>query len=491
MRVEHTAPSPDLDYKVRATLTFETPEGALVAVEQWSLKGLKWPEDGPECPDEGILSVPFQGIDVRFPVKLEPAPDTAEIFFKDLTGRQREALAIFYKSLLSGRMVSSGDVITSLDTPIDLVPIEETEAEAEVKIGHRWRFANLVRSIVHVVVYCIMCFGVIGIIGSNVFNAVNQIDIQHGRVIAPVGVLAALQSGQVTAVHAAPGDMVSTGDLLVSIEDPEVAAKLRSARVVYSNTSAELKQIEKGLARLEMLRHETDEALRLSEVRLVFEAHLGLRGFDDLVRQWKLLRQQWAAEAAEGAVPGAEQFVSRDPLEVTHRLLLQEALDLRRLLKRQRSIRDGHKASLKTAQIVATQDGVLRDVLVRPGQFVLRGQPVVEVEDDAPRQAVGWVSEKYAETIYLGMPATLGFNNGGTSQTAGGRVSNVRAGDIPNRPGEYGIEVTVSVQGVSNSDLRQILRVGAPVNLDADRLLMATPRRWATVFRLWLFGGDT
>lgn len=478
MRVEHTAPSPDLDYKVRATLTFETPAGERVAIEEWSLKGLKWPDDSPDRPETGVLSVPFQGIDVRFPVQLEPAPDTAEIFFKDLTGRQREALAIFYRSLLSGRMVSSGDVITSLDTPIDLVPIEETEAEAEVKIGHRWRFANLVRSVLHVSIYSAMCFGVIAIIGSNVFNAVNRIDIQHGRVIAPVGVLAALQSGQVTEVHAASGDIVAVGDLLVTIEDPEIAAKLKSARVIYSNTSAQLKQVEKALARLEKLRSVKDEALRLHEVRLVFEAHLGLKGFRDLVQQWQRLRDQ-----------GSELALSRDPLEVTHRLLLQETLELRRLMKRQRSSRDGYKASLKTAQIVATQDGVLRDILVRPGQFVLRGQPVVEVEDDAPRQAVGWVSEKYAETIYAGMPASLGFNTRGQSTEVQGRVSHVRAGDIPNRPGEYGIEVTVSVDGLSNAALRQALPIGAPVNLEADRLMLAGLRRWVAGVWAGVFGG--
>lgn len=499
MRVEHTSPSPDLDYKVRANLTFETPDGARITIEEWSLKGLKWPVDSDQCdgesnredtrdagdgtsvvvPESGFLSIPFQGIDVRFPVQLEPAPDTAEIFFKNLTGRQRETLAIFYRSLLSGRMVSSGEVITSLDTPIDLVPIEETEAEAEAKIGPRWRFANLVRSIVHVAVYMTLCFGVLGVIGSNVFNAVNRIDIQHGRVVAPVGILAALQSGQVTEVHAAPGDMVAAGDLLVTIEDPDLAAKLKSVRVTYANVSSDLDLVEKGLARLDKLRGVKDEALRINEVGLLFEAHLGLKGFQDIVQTWQRLRDQ-----------SSDLALSRDPLEVTHRLLLQDAIELRRDLRRHRSTRDGYKAALMTARIVAAQDGVLSDVLVQPGQFVLRGQPVVEIEDDAPRHAVGWVSEKFAETIYPGMPATLGYNAMGNADSVTGRVSAVRAGDIPNRPGEYGIEVTVSIEGLTNAELRQALRVGAPVNLDADREMLAGPRRWVRDTWQRVFGSD-
>ena len=93
------------------------------------MAGLVWPEDAPDCPKTGTLSIPFQGVDVRFPVRLFKQENEGLVSLEGLSGRQRETLALFYRSLLSGKMASSGDVITRLDTPVDLVPMEQTEEE--------------------------------------------------------------------------------------------------------------------------------------------------------------------------------------------------------------------------------------------------------------------------------------------------------------------------------------------------------------------------
>ena len=481
MRVEHRSPHADLDYMVRAPLNFETPEGVPVVIREWSLQGLKWPEDAPERPEEGYLAVPFQGVDVRFPVTLEPAPDTREVFFKDLTGRQREVLALFYRALLSGRMVASGDVITSLDTPVDLVPVEETEAEAEAKIGQRRKITQVLRSVVHVVIYVSLFIGVMITIGSNIFNAINRIDVQHGRVVAPVAALSALRPGVVSALQAEAGQVVAAGDVLALIEDPEVVARLKASRVSYAATSDVIKRLEKALKRLEKLARVKDEALRLLEVGLIYEAQISPRGYDALVDRWKQLRRD-------------EPYLAtgRDPLEVTARLLRQRLAEENTLLRQHRSTRDGYKARLQAAKIIAPHAGVVQSVLVQPGQYVLSGQPVVEMEDDAPRHVVGWVSEQYAEDLYPGMPAWVRVNTAGTRQEVTGRVSDVRAGDIPNRPGEYGIEVTVQLDGFTNAQLRDALRVGAPVNLSADRQMFAGLRGWmqARADSLWSSDDD-
>lgn len=66
---------------------------------------------------------------MRFPVRLFKQENEGLVSLEGLSGRQRETLALFYRSLLSGKMASSGDVITRLDTPVDLVPMEQTEEE--------------------------------------------------------------------------------------------------------------------------------------------------------------------------------------------------------------------------------------------------------------------------------------------------------------------------------------------------------------------------
>ncbi|MCG7494813.1 HlyD family secretion protein [Thalassobius sp. Cn5-15] len=485
MRVEHRSPHADLDYMVRAPLSLLTPEGEEVVIREWSLQGLKWPESAPPRPDTAHLAVPFQGVDVRFPVTLEAAPDTREVFFKDLTGRQREVLALFYRALLSGRMVASGEVITSLDTPVDLVPVEETEAEAVAKIGQRKKITEVIRTVVHVVIYVALFLGVMATIGTNAFNAVNRIAVQHGRVVAPVAALTALRPGLVRAVEVAPGALVAAGDTLAHIEDPELVSRLRAARIAYSATSAEVKRLEKALARLDKLRGVKDEVLRMVEVGLIYEAQLGPRGFDALRKRWDQLRQKEELLGLERD----DLTSAQDPLEVTHRLLSARLNDQVTELRQQRSIRDGYKARINAAKLIAPYDGVVQAVLVQPGQYVLSGQPVVEMEDDAPRHVVGWVDAKYAEDLFPGMPALVGVNPDGIAQQVTGRIRDVRAGDIPNRPGEYGIEVTVQINGFTNAELRQDLRVGAPVSILADRQMLSGLRGWMGALAGPLFEG--
>jgi multidrug resistance efflux pump len=451
---------------------FETPEGVPVVISEWSLQGMKWPEEAPERPETGYLAVPFQGVDVRFPVRLDPAPDTREVFFKDLTGRQREVMALCYRALLSGRMVASGDVITSLDTPVDLVPVEETEAEAEAKIGQRRKITEVIRTVVHVVIYVALFLGVMVTIGTNAFQAVNRIAIHHGRVVAPVAGLNALRPGVVGAVAVSPGQSVAAGDVLVEIEDPELAARLKAARIEYAATQKQISRLDKALQRLEKLRGVKDETLRMVEVGLLYEAHLGARGFDALHRRWQDLLAEDATLAA-----------ARDPLEVTDRLLRAQLSDLKVELRQNRSTRDGYKARIAAASLIAPYDGVVQAVLVQPGQYVLSGQPVIDMEDDAPRHVLGWVDAKYAEDLFPGMPAFVGVNARGEARQVAGRISDVRAGDIPNRPGEYGIAVTVQIEGFSTAELRQDLRVDAPVSIMADRQMFAGVRGWFTA--LW------
>lgn len=85
--------------------------------------------------------------------------------------------------------------------------------------------------------------------------------------------------------------------------------------------------------------------------------------------------------------------------------------------------------------------------------------------DPAQLHAAGWVSERFAETVYLGMPATLGWNSGGQKQQVRGLITDMQAGDHPLRPGEFGIVLQVSAQPNTDSAPHR-LHPGAPVNPD-------------------------
>lgn len=298
MKIRHESPHADMDWKVHAPLMLETPNGGCVHIERWSLAGLVWPDDAPECPKTGTLGVPFQGVDVRFPVRLAPCDESGLICLEGLSGRQRETLALFYRSLLSGRMASSADVITALDTPIDLVPMEQTEAEKTEQPGTF--LPRPLRIALNVATYLLLATLVAGVIGKNIFANLDRIDIQHGRVVGSAG-------------QAAP-----------------------------------------------------------------------LPGISDLIG----------------------------------------------------------------------------------GQLT-----------------AGWVSESFAETLYIGMPATIGFNEDGAKITLNGVIADLRARNDPEQPGEFGIIVTIAADDPGADATQTLSRRGAPVNLEAKRQM-------GQRLRSWLSGGD-
>ena len=51
-----------------------------------------------------------------------------------MNSRQRETLALFYRNL-SGKMATTTDMITALDTPVDPVPMDEPKPSARASGG--------------------------------------------------------------------------------------------------------------------------------------------------------------------------------------------------------------------------------------------------------------------------------------------------------------------------------------------------------------------
>jgi hypothetical protein len=129
MNIRHECPLPDLSFAVAAPLFVQPSGGQGLTVKKWTLKGMEIDALGQNLSKGVILTVPFQGVDISFPIKLAAAETPGNYDFVELTVRQRETLAVFYKGLISGQMSSTNDVITSLDTPVDLVPMRETFQE--------------------------------------------------------------------------------------------------------------------------------------------------------------------------------------------------------------------------------------------------------------------------------------------------------------------------------------------------------------------------
>ncbi len=455
MKISHQSPSSDLSWTVQAPLKLETPAGECVQITAWSLSGLEWPDPKIEIPKTGILSVPFQGVDVRFPVRLSQQQDSSFVQFDGLSGRQRETLSLFYRSLLSGRMASSDDVITCLDTPVDLVPMSETEEEREESV--KGRLPTPIRAVLHVTIYLLIAITIASILGASVFNSVTRINVQHGRVVAPIAEQLPASEGFVKSISVTPGERVLQGQILVRLKDPETQGKLDLTRARLAREQAVLSEISSTIRALLRLQ-DTDLSPRgVAEVGQAYARFIGDRGFDSLVERWEKDRE--TGEPQSTLAPFRFAMTRLREIEAAQFAKVREL----------RATRDAQKAAIQLSHVRAPADGIVHDVLVRKGQPYRRGDLAVTFESDAPRVAEGWVSERYAETIFIGMPATIGLNSAGEKHRLAGTVTNVRASADPRRPGEFGIVVTVTPADLSSEQTKTLLRIDAPVSLETRR----------------------
>jgi hypothetical protein len=129
MIIRHERPDPAFSFTVQAPLLLQTGPETFVELREWNPDGFLAPEDWPEEGVVGTLTIPFQGIFLSFNLDLPGAPPGEYIPFSGLNGRQQELLRHFHQAIMGGRMSSVDGVIRSIDRPVDLVPMTQTEED--------------------------------------------------------------------------------------------------------------------------------------------------------------------------------------------------------------------------------------------------------------------------------------------------------------------------------------------------------------------------
>ena len=443
MQIRHERPMPDLAFEVRAPLGLQLSNGDVLTINNWSLQGFEYPGSEDVLPERATLSIPFQGVDLRFPVRLKPSGQGRFLTFDSLTGRQRETLAVFYRSILSGKMASTEEVITSLDTPVDLVPMEETEEEEAA--GRTGKAPRSVRAVLSVAIYLMLAGVVFWTLGSGIYGALATVGIQNARVEAPLTVLAAAQNGYVQDIAVVEGDQVFAGDVLVRIATPEGEAALAEVR-------GRIAQLEERLDQAR--RRASDVSSRIDEARARLVArwanepdrlHVILEAFDG----------RWSANHLD--LFNAHDAALREVDNVED--------ELRRLRRERGRLRDAHDAM----HIVAHEDGIVRELTVLDGQFVGRATPVLTLEGLAARQARGWLDQSMAASVHVGMPVDVTVNSGSGRAVLVAEIMDVQAGIDPALSPDFGMIVTIGFPDMTAEESRIALPHLMPVMLEARR----------------------
>lgn len=124
MRTRHDKPSQRMHHRLTAPLGVKI-QGRLYRTVDWSLGGVRIQDEG-QCKGlsntQAVLIVPFQGMEIRLPVKLkyERSAEFGQhtVFsFVDLGERQHETLKLFVDELVKGSMIPAEDMINRLDVP--------------------------------------------------------------------------------------------------------------------------------------------------------------------------------------------------------------------------------------------------------------------------------------------------------------------------------------------------------------------------------------
>ncbi|MEL6233714.1 MAG: HlyD family efflux transporter periplasmic adaptor subunit [Pseudomonadota bacterium] len=474
---------PEQSYEVAAPLRLQLQSGETVAIPRWSLDGFSYPGAADILPRNGILVIPFQGVDIRFSIELAPSAQPGFLRFVGLSGRERETLALFYRSLLSGRMASTDDIITSLDTPVDLVPMEETEVERSAAI--RGRIPRLLRILWNFILYVVLAFLVFGVMGGQIAALLDRIDVDRGRVVAPLVDHPAPAEAFVREIRVQPGDDVRVGDVLAVLGDPDLDDAVAVARQAVREAERALGRAEAALATLRAaMDAEGGTALPIT-ARLAITARYQAEFFSDgdtaqMQRLWLSLRDL----DPDVAPRFSPDRVIAERLAALIRDRRHALGDLRETLAHREGRRDA-------ARVIALTDGTVHAVPVHPAQHVEEGHLMVQIEAPRPRLMLGWVTSEVADRVHLGQRVGITFANGAEILAVEGRITAVRAGPDPGQPNAFGQLVTIRAEGMDVAALRAIFPVDAPVDLiiHRDRLngytalasrVGATVRAWVT-----------
>ena len=435
MEVRHERPDPDMAFRLKAPLTLGLPDGSSVAVREWSLKGFLCSELAGKPLDGLMLSIPFQGVGIYFPVSIRPGDAPDEFFWQGLTGRQRETLALFYRNLMSGRMTATQDMIVSLDTPVDLVPMEETEAERAAALERV--SPRPLRALTSLLTYSTMFMTVFGFLAYVAMDRLNRVPVISAKVAAVSVPLLAPGSGTVAEALVETGVIVEAGTPLMRVEDVALGIIEREARQQLSLLTERVAQAQ---ARLDthMAGRQNARATYTGGLDR-FDAGVSLQpgDFHDLRKTYET---DLAAAQSELAVAEARLAAASAQ---TDALLI--------------------RAPARGAVLA------FREPLAGPIQT---GERLASFEHDEPRAVIAWVAPEQVTAIWPGMAALVQFNRNGEALKVDAHVAQLVMRGVG---ADALIEVTLSLSGMQAGETRLWMDPESPVavQLKTDRL-----RRW-------------
>ena len=215
--------------------------------------------------------------------------------------------------------------------------------------------------------------------------------------------LAAKLAGNVTSVRVHEGDRVRQGELLLTIDDRDLAAQ-------RSKAMAEASGAESSIAGARAARDGAAASARLATS--TYERYQTLRARDSVSPQ---------------------EF---DEVEGRYRTAIAERERATQVYEQSRSQRQGAEAGIAAAsatlswsRIAAPFDGVITARWIDPGSQATPGMPLLAIESTQRYRVDVSLDEQHASSVFLGESAAISLRDG--SEIAGGTIRHIAPASDP------------------------------------------------------------
>lgn len=291
--------------------------------------------------------------------------------------------------------------------------------------------------------------------------------------------VAALTAGRVERVLARPGTKVEATTVVIELSNPDVQLEALDAE-------RQLKLAEADLASL----RSTLETNRLTQQSALATSRLDMNEAERGVKVAERLLTDGLASAfeVERARDKAEEAKIRYEADRQRLVVAEDALkaqlDLRRAdVDRLRAIAQFQRERVQSMQVRAGAAGVVQELALEPGQWVMPGQLLARVIGPDKLKAVIRVPETQARDVALGLKAVVDTRNG----TVNGHVARI---DPAAENGTVAVDITL--EGALPRGARPDLSVDGTIEIErlADVLSVGRPADGASEATVGLFRLD-
>jgi multidrug resistance efflux pump len=220
--------------------------------------------------------------------------------------------------------------------------------------------------------------------------------------------VSAVTAGRVERVNVRPGATVTAGSVLLELSNPDVQLQALEAQRGLTAAQAELLNLRITLETSRLNQRAAVAAARAQHQSAVRDA---------AAAETLATRNMIPANELSRTRENAQQLATRIEVEDARLTLITEAADSqlalqRAQVERMRAIAEFQQQRVRSMVVTAGAEGVVQDLDLQPGQWVVSGTTLARVVEPGRLKAVVRIPETQARDIALGQTASVDTRNG-------------------------------------------------------------------------------